>query len=127
MVVEKVVQERQIIEPRWMKTMVAEVTVVMNSQNRVGGVSLAQQVVGRQPRHAGEQGDDETFHAPNTLEERLDPVTEFAEEMQIMHMGKKAYIQVDPGRRVAKALLRKAEERTIPSRGPDHIPARPQE
>ena len=35
--IEKVVQERHITEPRWMKLMVAEVTAVMNSQNRVGG------------------------------------------------------------------------------------------
>ncbi len=104
----KVVQERKITEPRWMKIMSAEVNAVMNEQHRVGGFSPAQWVVGRQPRHAGELGDDDAGHDPNTLEERVDPTTEFAERMRIRQIAKKAYIQVDSGRRVAKALLRKA-------------------
>ena len=54
-----------------MKIMAGEVTAVINMQNRYGGFSPSQWVVGRQPRHGGEQGDDETFHDLNTLEEKL--------------------------------------------------------
>ena len=105
---EVVVTERQIEGPRMMKIMAGEVTAVINMQNRYGGFSPSQWVVGRQPRHGGEQGDDETFHDLNTLEERVDPTTEFGERMRIRHIAKKAYVQIDSGRRVSKALLRKA-------------------
>ena len=74
---EIVVAERQIEGSRMMKIMAGEVTAVINMQNRYGGFSPSQWVVGRQPRHGGEQGDDETFHDLNTLEERIDPTTEF--------------------------------------------------
>ena len=65
-----------------MKIIVAETIVVINMQNRYGGFSPAQRVVGRQPRRGVEQRDDETFHALSTLEERVDPTTEFAERMR---------------------------------------------
>ena len=105
---EVVVIERQITGARMMKIMAAETTAVINMQNRYGGFSPSQWVVGRQPRHGGEQGDDETYHDLNTLEERVDPTTEFGERMRIRHIAKKAYVQIDSGRRVAKARLRKA-------------------
>ena len=65
------------------ETMATETTALMNMQNRYRGFSHSQRVVGRQTRHGGEQGDDETFHALNTLEERVDPTTELAERMII--------------------------------------------
>ena len=91
----KVVQEREIKEPRWTKIMSTDVNAVVNGQNRAGGLSPAQWAVGRQSRHAGEQGDAETGHVLNTLEKRVDPTTEFAETMRIRHIAKKDYIQVD--------------------------------
>ena len=62
-------------------------------------------------RRAREQGGDETRRRLNTSEGRIDPTTESAERMRIKHIAKKAYIQVDSGRRVAKALLLKAAPR----------------
>ena len=109
---EVVVVERQITGARMMKLMAAETTAVINMQNRYGGFSPSQRVVGRQPRHGGEQGDDANFHDLDTLEERVDPTTEFGERMRIRHIAKKAYVQIDSGRRVAKARLRKAATRS---------------
>ena len=76
----EVVQEREIREPSWMKIRSAEANPVAHGLNRVGGFSPAQWVVGRQPMHAGEQGDDETGHVFDSLEERINPTTEFAED-----------------------------------------------
>ena len=63
---------------------------------------------GRIPRHAGEQGDDETHHQLSALEERVDPTTIFAERMALRYEAKKAYVHRDASSRVAKAMLRKA-------------------
>ncbi len=43
-----------------------------------------------------------------SLQERVDPTTVFAERMAIRHEAKKAFIHLDSSQRVSKALLRKA-------------------
>ena len=91
-----------------MKIMAAEVSAVMNEQNRVGGFSPAQWVLGRQPRHTAEIGDDETRHDLGGMSERVDPSTEFGERMRIRHLAKKAYVQLDSGRKFQEALTRRA-------------------
>ena len=78
------VEVKRIEKPRWIKVLFVEVNAVVNSRNGIVGLSPAQWAVGRQPRHAGEQGDDETRHGRTTLEERIDPTTEFAEIMRII-------------------------------------------
>ena len=59
-VAEKVVTAKKLHTLREMTLLAAETISVMNEMNRSGGFSPAQWVIGRQPRHAGEIGDDET-------------------------------------------------------------------
>eukprot|EP00973_Karenia_brevis_P079383 11016596-Karenia_brevis.AAC.1 len=60
--------------------------------NRVGGFSPAQWVIGRQPRRGAETADDETAGQLNSLEERVDPSTIFAERMALRQEAKKAFM-----------------------------------
>ena len=107
-VAEKVATDKRRTTPREMMLLAAETSSVMNEMNRVGGFSPAQWVIGRQPRHAGEIGDDETRHDLNSMAERIDPTTKFGLRMQIRHEAKKTYVHLDFGRRVQSALTRKA-------------------
>ena len=55
----------------------------MNSQNRVGGFSPAQWVLGRNPRHGpGEQGDSEGHFSLSAMEEIVDPQVETVELLE---------------------------------------------
>ena len=92
-----------------MRRITMEVKAVVNEQNRTGGFSPAQWVLGRRPIYsAGEQGDGETAGQIGSLEQRDDPTTIFGERMEYRHVAKKAFVHVDSSKRVASALLRKA-------------------
>eukprot|EP00973_Karenia_brevis_P046381 6431268-Karenia_brevis.AAC.1 len=72
-----------------MTRMTAEANSVENEMNRVGGLSPAQWVIGRQPRRGAEISDDETSGSLNSLEERVNPSTIFAERMALRQEAKK--------------------------------------
>ena len=72
------------------------------------GFSPSQWVIGRQPRHSAEIGDDEARRDLGSMSERVDPTTEFGKRIKIRHEAKKAYVHMDSGRRVQAALTRKA-------------------
>jgi hypothetical protein len=107
-IMSKVVETREVRGETAMRMASAEATAVMNEQNRTGGFAPCQWVLGRKPRHAGEQGDDESYHHLSAVEEKIDPTTIFAERMALRHAAKKAYVHADSSKRVASALLRKA-------------------
>ena len=78
----KVIEEKHVVGFDAMRRMSMEVNAVVNEQNRTGGFSPAQWVLGRTPRYSsGEQGDDETAGQLGSLEQRDDPTTIFGERM----------------------------------------------
>ena len=108
-IVAKVVVNKHVVGFDAMRRVAMEVNAVVNKQNRTGGFSPAQWVLGRRPRYsAGEQGDDETAGQLGSLEQRDDPTTIFGERMAYRHEAKKAFVHVDSSKRVASALLRNA-------------------
>ena len=104
----KVVEAKNISGMRQMSMTAAEVNPVVNEQNRTGGYSPAQLVIGRTPRYGmAERGSDELAGNVGGLEERVDPTTIFAERMELRQAAKKAYVHADSSKKIAKALLRK--------------------
>ena len=76
---------------------------------RVGGLAPSQWVFGKFPRRgAGDQFDDEGWANYGSVQARVDGGTAFADRSEYRHSAKKAFVEVDSGRRVAKTLLSKA-------------------
>ena len=63
----KVIDEKQVRGEQMIMRLTPEINAVVNEMRRNGGFSPAQWVTGRTPRYAaGEQGDDESSHAPSS-------------------------------------------------------------
>ena len=79
-----------------------------NNLSRNGGFSPSQWVFGTLPRGPGDQFDEQEFADLGPLQGQLEPGTAFARRAELRASARRAFIREDCGRRVARAVLRKA-------------------
>ena len=91
-----------------MKVAVAEAVSTKNNLSRNGGFSPSQWVFGTLPRGPGDQFDEQEFADLGPLQGQLEPGTAFARRAELRASARRAFIREDYGRRVARAVLRKA-------------------
>ena len=90
------------------KIAIAEAVSTKNSLSRNGGFSPSQWVFGTLPRGPGDQFDEQEFADLGPLQEQLEPGTAFARRAELRASARRAFIRQNFGRRVARAVLRKA-------------------
>ena len=91
-----------------MKVAVAEAVSTKNNLSRNGGFSPSQWVFGTLPRGPGDQFDEQEFADLGPLQGQLEPGTAFVRRAELRASARRAFIREDCGRRVARAVLRKA-------------------
>ena len=79
-----------------------------NNLSRNGGFSPSQWVFGTLPRGPSDQFDEQEFADLGPLQGQLEPGTTFARRAELGASARRAFIREDCGRRVARAVLRKA-------------------
>ena len=108
-IAEKVIADKRITGMANISRLADEINSIVNSQYRTGGFSPSQWVLGRtQQGPGGEQHDEDTAGIIESVQERVDPTSIFAERMAWRHAAKKAFVETDSSKRVSRALLRKA-------------------
>ena len=90
------------------KIAIAEAVSTKNNLSRNGGFSPSQWVFGTLPRGPGDQFDEQEFADLGPLQGQLEPGTAFARRAELRASARRAFIREDCGRRVARAVLRKA-------------------
>ena len=90
-----------------MKDAVAEAVSTKNL-SRNGGFSPSQWVFRTLPRGPGDQLDEQKFADLGRLQGQLEPGTTFERRVELGGSARRAFIREDCGRRVARAVLRKA-------------------
>ena len=90
------------------KVAIAEAVSTKNYLSRNGGFSPSQWVFGTLPRGPGDHFDQQEFADPGSLQGQLEPGTAFARRAELRASARRAFIREDCGRRVARAVLRKA-------------------
>ena len=90
------------------KIAIAEAVSTKNNLSRNGGFSPSQWVFGTLPRGPGDQFDEQEFADLGPLQGQLEPSTAFARRAELRASARRAFIREDCGRRVARAVLRKA-------------------
>ena len=91
------------------RRMTPEITMIKSDQSRCGGFSPSQWVLGRNAaRPDGDRFDEESYADLGILSSKLDPETVFAKQQGLRTAARKAYVKVDCGKRVARAVLRKS-------------------
>ena len=91
-----------------MKVAVAEAVSTKYDLSRNGGCSPSQWVFGTLPRGPGDQFDEQEFADLGPLKGQLEPGTAFARRAELRASARRAFIRENCGRRVARAVLRKA-------------------
>ena len=89
------------------KIAIAEAVSTKNL-SRNGGFSPSQWVFGTLPRLPGDQFDEQEFADLGPLPGQLEPGTAFARRAELRASARRTFIREDCGRRVARAVLRKA-------------------
>lgn len=108
-IAEKVIADKHITGIANISRLADEINSIVNSQYRTGGFSPSQWVLGRtQQGPGGEQHDENTVGIIESVQERVDPTSIFAERMAWRHAAKEAFVETDSSKRVSRALLRKA-------------------
>jgi hypothetical protein len=87
---------------------VAEAIQVRNSMLRNHGFSPSQWVFGTLPRGPGDQMDEQEHADLGVLQGQLDGPSHFARRTALRAAARRAFVKEDCGRRVARAVLRKA-------------------
>ena len=90
------------------KIAIAEDVSTKNNLSRNVGFSPAHWVFGTLPRGPGDQFDEQEFADLGPLQGQLEPGTAFARRAERRASARRAFIREDCGRRVARAVLRKA-------------------
>ena len=90
------------------ETALNQACVVKNEQNRVGGFSPCQWVLGKGPREAPSIVSEEQWAQLEAIEAKYGPTSIFALQHQARMEAQKAFVHLDCSRRVQKALLRNA-------------------
>ena len=90
------------------KVAVAEAVSTKNNLSRNGGFSPSQWVFVTLPRGPGDQFDEQEFADLGPLQAQLEPGTAFARRAELRASARRAFKREDCGRRVARAVLRKA-------------------
>jgi hypothetical protein len=92
-----------------MSLLALEVNNVKNDSSRVGGFAPSQWVLGRFPNRPGaDRFDDDNWADFGILQSKLDPNTAFALQQELRVAARKAFVNVDCGKRVARSILRKS-------------------
>ena len=110
---EQIVLKRMVIEHAVqgfddIKIAIAEAVSTKNNLSRNGGFSPSQWVFGTLPRGPGDQFDEQEFADLGPLQGQLEPGTAFARRAEHGASARRGFIREDCGRRVARAVLRKA-------------------
>ena len=90
------------------KIALAEAVSTKNNLSRNVGFSPSQWVFRTLPRGPGDQFDEQEFADLGPLQGQLEPGTAFARRAELRASARRAFIREDCGRRVARAVLRKA-------------------
>ena len=104
----RVVTARKLVGESQMTMLSAEVTSIKNEQSRHGGFAPCQWVIGKLPRRPGDQFDEDSWADLGILSEKLDADGAFALQQEIRTAARRAFVKIDCGKRVARALLRKS-------------------
>ena len=92
-----------------MRRLTPEVNMVKNDQSRYGGFSPSQWVLGRSAARAdGDRFDEDSYADLGILTAKVDPDAAFAKQQELRTAARKAFVKVDCGKRVARAVLRKS-------------------
>ena len=82
--------------------------IIEHAVRGFGGFSPSEGVFGTLPRGPGDQFDEQEFADLGPLQGQLEPGTAFARRAELRASARRAFIREDCGRRVARAVLRKA-------------------
>ena len=91
-----------------MTLLASEVSSVKNESSRHGGFAPCQWVIGKFPNRLGDQFDEDSWADLGILTEKLDADGAFAMRHDIRTAARRAFVRVDCGKRVARAMLRKS-------------------
>ena len=104
----KICHEIQIQGREQVETALSQACMVKNEQNRVGGFSPSQWVLGKGPWEAPSIVSEEQWAQLGAIEAKYDSTSIFALQHQARMEAQKAFVHLDCSRRVRKALLRNA-------------------
>ena len=104
----RVISAKRVHGPEQMRIMMYEVTNVKNEQSRYGGYAPAQWVLGRNPNHPGGRFDEDNYADMGIISSKLDPNGAYALQQSYRPAARKHFVKVDCGKRVARAVQRKA-------------------
>ena len=101
----RIISSKRIYGYEQMQLLVPEVTSVKNEQSRYGGFARAQWVLARFPNRPGDRLDEDTYADMGILSCRQDPDSAFAKQQELRLQARKAFVKVDCGKRVARAII----------------------